>query len=479
MSDRRGRLSLLAASAGALLMAAACLVGPNFRRPEAPAAAGYRPNPSDAPSGEAAPPDQRIEPGESLPEEWWTLFRSSRLDETLRLALGANHTLAAARTTLAQARETIVEARAALYPRVDVGAGFRRGATGFGAPANLFSVGPSIGFSVDAFGGNRRQVEQATAVAERQRFELAAAYLTLTGDSVAQAITIAATRLQIATAEDLIHNDERNLDLVQRAYDAGRVARTDVLTAQAQLEGDRTLVPALRQQGNLARHALTVLVGKTPAEWSPPEFDMEEFTLPAMLPLTLPSELVRQRPDILAAEADLHADSAAIGVATAQMYPSITLSANLVQQSLALADLFRKASSVWSVGADASQPLSHGGALGAQRRAAIDAYRAQLELYEQTVAESFGQVADALSAIDEDSALFAASERAVGIAGAALTLQRAGYAAGKTSALQLIVAENTYSQARLGNARARAQRLQDSAQLFVALGGGWWKAGQI
>ena len=206
---------------------------------------------------------------------------------------------------------------------------------------------------------------------------------------------------------------------------------------------------------------------------------MKEFTLPSTLPVSLPSDLVHQRPDILAAEADLHADSAAIGVATAQMYPQITLSASLLQEAVALADLFKQAGSLWSVGGDADAPLYRGGALAAQKRAATDAYRAQLELYQDTVLQAFQQVADVLSALQEDAALVAAAERSLAIASDSLRLQRSSYSSGKTSALQLIVAENTYSQALLSNARAQAQRMQDSAQLFVALGGGWWNDGAL
>ena len=195
------------------------------------------------------------------------------------------------------------------------------------------------------------------------------------------------------------------------------------------------------------------------------------------MPVSLPSELVHQRPDILASEALLHADSAAIGMATAQLYPSITLSASLSQEAQSLASLVRSASRAWDASAGVDAPLSRGGALRAQQRAAIDAYNAELATYQQTILLAFGQVADVLSALEHDAELVSASHRSVDIAGASLALQRSGYAAGKTSALQLIVAENTYSSARLGYVRAIGQRLSDTAQLFIALGGGWWNEG--
>ncbi len=484
----------------AALAAGSCVVGPDFKRPAPPGVDGYLPpaeaangasgaspangaNPASAASvGEAAA--QRVALGEQVPAAWWELFHCARLDETLRQAIAASNNLTAARATLAQAREAIVEARAGLYPQLDLGAGARHawggggGAGGAGGGGNLFSIGPNASYAIDAFGGTRRRVEQETALAENQRYQLAAAYLTLTGNSVTAAIAIASTRLQIATVEDLIKNDQKNLALVQREFDAGKVARSEVLTAAAQLESDRTQLPTLHQQLSVARHALAVLAGRAPAAWSPPEFDIAEFTLPDDLPLSLPSELVRRRPDILAAEAQLHADSAAVGVATAQLYPSITLSASLVQESAALARLLEAAGRAWTVGGSLDAPLYRGGALGAARRAAVDAYDAQLATYRQTVLQAFGQVADALSALQHDAELVAASRRALDIAGASLALQRSSYAAGKTSALQLIVAENTYSDARLGNARATAQRLADTAQLFIAAGGSWWDGGE-
>ncbi len=469
---------IAALTSGLALLSAGCLVGPNFHSPAPPAVSAYTgPEPGSSPAASEAGPQIRL--GEAISAQWWTLFHCRRLDETLRMAIASNHTLAAAKATLAQAREAVIEARAAFFPKFDLAADLHRGTATTGGTASLFSLGPTVSYSIDAFGGTRRQVEQATALAESERYQLAAAYLTLTGSSVTEAITIASTRLQIATVEQIILNDEKNLDLTKRSFEAGKVARTDVLTAQAQLEADRTQLPPLYQQLSVARHALAILVGRAPVEWSAPDFDMEELPLPADLPVSLPSELVRQRPDIRAAEEVLHADSAAIGVATAQMYPAITLSSSLAQESAALADFFSRASRLWSVDASASAPLYHGGALAAQRRAAIDAYDAQLQIYEQTVLQAFGQVADSLSAIEQDTALVAASKTAVDIAAASLALQRSSYVAGRTSALQLIVAENTYAQALLGSARAQGQRLLDTAQLLVAVGGGWWNEGDL
>ena len=455
-----------------------CLVGPDYSRPAPPAANGYLPPTPDSsmPAATAESP-QRVDLGAKIPAEWWQLFHYPLLDDTVRRVIAANHSLAAARATLAEAQEAVVEARANFYPQVDLQGGVRRGVVLGGPVGNLFTFSPTVSYSVDVFGGTRRRVEQAQALAENQRYQLAAAYLILTGNAATEAITIASTRFQIATVEDLIKNDQKNLDLVQRAFNAGRVAKTDVLTAAAQLEADRTQLPALYQELSAARHALAVLVGEPSGGWSPPEFEIDAFTLPEDMPVTMPSELVRQRPDILASEALLHAGSAAVGVATAQMYPSITISTSLVQTASTLASLFEAASRTWAVGAEIDQPIYHGGALAAQRRAAIDAYDAGLATYEQTIVGAFGQVADSLTAIEHDGQMVAASKQAVDIAKDSVTLQRSSYAAGRTSALQLIIAEDTYSNVLQGYVRALGQRLADTAQLFIAVGGGWWSEG--
>jgi NodT family efflux transporter outer membrane factor (OMF) lipoprotein len=481
MSERRrSRRHRTGAALAALAVAlggasGGCLVGPDYARPAPPVADGYLPPKPDAAVPET--PDeaaQRVALGAKIPAEWWALFRYSLLDDTVRRVIDANHSLAAARATLAGAQESVVIARSAFYPQVDLQAGVRRGMALGGPVANLFSFSPAVSYNVDVFGGTRRRVEQQQALAESQRYQLAAAYLILTGNSVTEAITIASTRFQIATVEDVIKNDQKNLDLVQRAFDAGRVARTDVLTAAAQLEADRTQLPGLYQQLSAARHALAVLVGEPTGGWTPPEFAIDEFTLPDDLPVSLPSELVRQRPDILASEAFLHADSAAVGVATAQLYPSITISTSLAQTASTLGSLFETAARSWAVGAEVDAPIFHGGALAAQRRAAIDAWDAGLATYEQTIVEAFGQVADALTAIEHDGQMVAASKQAVDIAKASVTLQRSSYTSGRTSALQLIIAEDTYSNVLQGYTRALGQRLADTAQLFIAVGGGWW-----
>lgn len=467
---------------------AGCTVGPNFVRPAPPRIATYTeaqtPNAIVSTTGERA---QYIQWGKKISAQWWTLFQSPSLNEVIGYALHDNPTLAAARATLEAAQESVVAAGGALFPQVDVTASAQRrkstsrqlidlapGLQSAESISNLYSVGPTVNYAVDVFGGARRKVEQQQALADVQGYQLAAAYLSLTGNVVSQAILIGSLRAQVQAIEEVIGNDQQTLSLVRQEFEAGKVARADVLTAQTQLASDRALLPPLRQQLSGARHALAILVGRPPAVGSVPAFSLKDFTLPGNLPLSLPSKLVRQRPDILAAEAQLHADSAAIGVATAQLFPSITLSASLSQESLEAGTVFSAANRFWTLSSGLLAPVFHGGTLRAQRRAAIDTYRASLAIYEQTVLQGFQQVADTLRALAHDAELVDAERRVLESASESLELQRASYAAGKTTVLNLIDAERVYQQARLGFARARAQRLQDSAQLFVALGGGWW-----
>jgi len=337
----------------------------------------------------------------------------------------------------------------------------------------LLSIGPTVSYGPDLFGRVRRQVEENTALADVQRFALAAAWLALTGNAVNEAIASASAREQMRAVQDIVAVDRRNVNLVEIEHSAGRAARTDVLAAQSQLAADLALLPPLKQQLSAAHDALAILAGKTPAEWAAPRFDFEMLVLPVYVPETLPSALVRARPDILAAEAQLHAASAAIGVATAELYPSITLSASWTQQAARMGELFDSANGLWSVAAGLTAPLFHGGALKAQRQAAVDAFDAQLGVYRQTVLAAFGQVADTLKALEHDAEELAAQRAALDSAQALLALSQEDYQVGTASMLDVLQAQRLYAQARLGYAKARGQRYLDTAQLFEATGGGW------
>jgi NodT family efflux transporter outer membrane factor (OMF) lipoprotein len=462
----------------------ACAVGPDFKAPQAPNVKGY--TQTEMSANLSAGDDfttQRLQMGQTVSKQWWQLFHSAELNNLVQLALDNNQTLAAARATLAGAQEFIQQAKGNLYPQIDANARYQREKTSSGANSttsviNLYAVGASASFAPDVWGGTRRQIERAEALADNQHYQLGAAYLTLTGNVVTQSVTLASLREQLTATEDIVAQDAKNLDLVQKKFEAGKVARLDILTAQSQLANDRTQLPNLRQQINLAQQALTVLVGKFAAEWSPPDIDMTAFTLPADIPVSLPSELVHQRPDILAAEAQFHAASAAVGIADAQMFPSLNLSGAVTTQSLATSSLFAGPNLLWNLAAGITAPLFHGGALNAQRKEAVANFKAAGATYRQTVLQAFGQVAGNLGALQHDAEYVDAQKQALSSASAALKLQQLSYDAGKSDLLHLIDAERIYQQARLGAVRAQSQRLEDTAQLFISMGGGWWNAGE-
>jgi NodT family efflux transporter outer membrane factor (OMF) lipoprotein len=472
--DRGARLLL------GVLALSACTVGPDFKSPTAPTTQRYTTEPGAALAlADAAALEQRVAFGKKTPVEWWRQFNSPELDGVIALAIAKNHTLAAAQATLAESQEAVKVAAGAFYPQVDVSASVGRqklGAAFLGPvkfPAfSFFSIGPNVSYALDVFGGIKRQVENREALAQSQGYRLDAAYLTVTGNVATSALAIASARAQIATVEDILGNDEQNLSLVRTARRAGAVTDVDVLSAESQLANDRTLLPPLRQQLSAARHALAILCGQAPGDWSAPSFDLDRLTLPGELPASLPSGLVHERPDIMSAESDLHAASAAVGVATANLYPRITLTGSVSQEATDLAHLFDPASMAWSIAGGLTAPIFHGGELEATRRAAVDAYQAALANYEQTVLQSFGQVADVLQALAHDAEQLAAQQHALQSADASLKLTRLSYAAGNVGVLQVLDAERLYQQARLGYVRAEAQRYLDTTQLFLAMGGG-------
>jgi len=475
-----------AALGAALTLLAACKQGPNFFSPAAPEEKAYTGPGDPVPPAEGAPDAkhraQRIAIGAKVKDDWWTLFRSPPLNQVVNQALRDSPTLAQAEATLAQAREQIAVATGGALPQVDLNAGTGRQAVDVAptgvkrnpVPVNVFSIGPTVSYTFDVFGGIQRNIEAQAALADVSDYQVAAAYLALTGNITNQAMTIAGLRAQIKTVEDIIASDARNVSLVRTAQAGGTATMVDVTTAQTQLANDRTLLPPLRQQLSVARDALTVYVGKTPADWEPPAFALDALALPSDVPLSLPSEMVRQRPDILAAEAQLHANAALVGVATANLYPKFTITAAIAQQATDLGNFFSPQYNGWSVLAAMAAPIFHGGALHAQQRAAVDAFNASWAAYRQTVIQAFGQVADQLQALAHDDEAVKTQRAALASAEQALRLARLSYQAGNSTLLQLLDPQRQRDQAQLGVVRAQTQRLIDTAQLLVALGSGWW-----
>jgi NodT family efflux transporter outer membrane factor (OMF) lipoprotein len=487
--DRR-RAAAVASGLVAAALLGGCAVGPNFHRPAAPASSSYRPagesNPVDAAAAAAARHApaagghaQRILLGAPAAPRWWTLFGSAQLDELVRRALADNRNLAAAEATLQQARELVAAQTGQLYPQVGLQAGTGRqkyGAQFLGtfavAPFTYEAVGASVHYVLDYDGAVARSVEERKALEQYRRSELDAAELTLTGDVASEAVIIASTREEIRAAAELLAEDRSNLRLVRTAFANGSVSRLDVLTARSQLASDQTLLPPLYQQLAVARHALAVLLGRPPADGSPPDLELTDIRLPRELPVSVPSRLVRRRPDILAAQAQLHAATAAVGVATANLYPQIALTATLGQQALAPAKLFDASSAAWSLIAGLTQPLFDGGTLRAERRAALDALHASADRYQEVVLDSFGQVADLLDALEHDAQLVAAQANARDTSQASLELARQSYQAGNSGLLQVLDAQRQRQRAQLGFLQAQARQYLDTIQLLLAVGGG-------
>jgi NodT family efflux transporter outer membrane factor (OMF) lipoprotein len=466
-----------AAALGSALIAigllAGCVVGPNFRRPAPPTAAGYL-----MAGDQPLPKEVVLGPRGTGP--WWRSLGSSDLDATIALALSGNATLAEAEANLDRAKAAVTAARAGLYPELGVNAGAERerlnlqsfGLTLPGIPAdptfNLYSVGATASYIVPTSGGVRRQAESAAAAAEAQRRRAEAAALALTGQVAQEAATIGALRGELAALDDVLSDDRRLVDLARTAIEAGGASSGRRVGALSQLASDEAAAPPLRQSLAAARHALAVLVGKTPGDWTAPDFDLESFTAPTLVPVSLPSELVRRRPDILAAEAQLHEATANVGVATARLYPNLTLSGALTQSSLTPDKIFNFPSTGYSLGLALTQPIFDAGRLRAERREAEGARRAALAVYEATVSRAFSQVADLLQALGHDQEELLALERTIKAAEADLRLAEAGYRAGGLGITPAIDAQRNLSNAKRSLVQARARKLQDLVELSIA-----------
>ncbi|HWA63588.1 MAG TPA: efflux transporter outer membrane subunit [Caulobacteraceae bacterium] len=477
MPRSNSRLALLISCA--TVLAGCTTVGPNFQRPAASADAGY------AMAGDKAPAEARLAPDQRAAGAWWRAFGDPALDQVMTEALAGNQTVAEADANLARAEAQAAGVAGSLKPKVDLNAGAQRerinvssfGFSGFPNPTiSLYSIGGVVSYDLDLFGGGRRQVEGANARTEALSRRADAAYLTVTGNVALQAMRIASLRAQIAVAREIVADDQRNIDIVDAAEAAGGEAPAAVATGTAQLAQDQAQIAPLEQQLAEARHALALLVGKSPAEWAAPDFEFERLTPPAEVPVSLPSELVRRRPDILAAEADVHAATADIGVATARLYPDVRLSANLTQSALSPDKLFSWNTSGYSLGAGLAAPIYNGGQLRADKRAAEAAARASLARYRQTVLTAFTQVSDVMSAIANDDERLKALRLAERAAQSSLNDNRAAYRLGGGALLPVVAAQRRLNEARRARVEAEGQRMMDIVRLYSATAADWREA---
>jgi NodT family efflux transporter outer membrane factor (OMF) lipoprotein len=472
--------------AGAALGAAlaGCAVGPDFHPPAPPNTDTYTPAPlpeqtaSAAVAGGAA---QRLAMGQDIPAQWWTLFRSEPLDQLLRTALANSPTMAAAEAALRQAQENYkAQAGTLAYPAVNaqLGAARERAAAVGGGRAsvfNLYNASVNVSYIPDVFGGTRRTLEGARAAVDYQRYQVEATYLALTANVVTTAIREASLRAQLQATNDVLDALRKQLKVLEQQLQLGAIARGTVLTQRNQVAQVAATLPALEKALAQARHQLSVLAGKLPSEAGMPEFALGSLTLPEQVPVSLPSALVRQRPDIRASEALLHQASALVGVATANQYPQFTLSGSYGSASPTVGDLFKSSNAVWNLAAGVAQPIFNGGALTAKRRAAEAAYDEAAARYRSTVLAAFQDVADSLRALDSDAAALQAQAEAEALAAESLGLATQQYRLGAISYLVLLDAQRTYQQSHINLVQAQAARYADTAALFQALGGGWWQ----
>jgi NodT family efflux transporter outer membrane factor (OMF) lipoprotein len=466
---------------------AGCAVGPNFHSPAPPTTTQYtRGQQPDVTADSPVPGGavQTLVADRDIPADWYSLFQSEPLDDLVRRALHDSPTVEAAKAALRSAEASYAAERGALLlPQADGQLGVTRervpGAS-FGDPSipastfTLYNAAVNVSYRLDIFGASRRQVEELRAQADFQRWELEAANLTLTGNVVTTAFDMASLRDQLTAVNDVVAAETQQYKVVQRQFEVGGASKSDVLSQQAQLAQAKTVVPGLEKALAQAQHRLAVLAGRTPDDASVPDFLLDGFTLPAELPVSVPAKLVRQRPDVQAAEAQLHQATAAVGLATANLLPQLNLTGSIGSESLTSGGLFGPGTGTWSLGASLLQPLFHGGELRYKRRAAVaDLERADAQ-YRQTVLAALQEVADSLRALEADARSLGAQVEAEQAASDALEIAKKQFQFGGISYVSVLNAQRLFLQARQSRVQAQAARFSDSAALFQALGGGWW-----
>jgi len=458
----------------AMLAVSACAVGPDFKPPQIPVTDRYLA--ADLPAGFAS--------GANVPYAWWRIYDCAALNALVDSALHGSPTLAAAQAALRQANEMVRAQRGVLFPTLQASyaPSRERNATGTLAPTltsgqSLFTLQTaqvSVSYVLDVFGGNRRQIESAQALADGQRYDLEAAYLTLTSNVVATAIQAASLRAQIEANDSVVRGARAGLAILNQQRALGGIAPTAVMAQEAALAAAEAQLPPLRKQLALQSDLLAVLAGHSPGEAPAQTFELAALTLPKDLPVSLPSALVRQRPDVLAAEAQLHYATAQVGVATADLLPQLTLTGTYGGAATGLSTLLAGGNLFWTAGASLSQTLFAGGQLWHHKLAADAALDAAGAQYRVVVLTALQNVADTLNALQFDAQAVAADERAASAAGRSLEATRAALQQGSISYLDQLNAEQTRAQAVANLAQARGSRLADTAALFAALGGGWW-----
>ncbi|WP_428384107.1 efflux transporter outer membrane subunit [Nevskia ramosa] len=475
----RTRLSLFASA----LFASGCALGPDFTTPAAPETARYT---SEALPGATVSTAvvggeaQQFLAGKALPDRWWTLFGAPKLDALVEQALIASPSVASAQAALRVAQLNYRAERSSLFPTVDGTFDASRqkiDTATFGNPGgggviyNLYNTSVGVSYGLDLWGGTRRGVEAERAAAEFQQWQLEATYQTLIANVVTTAFREIEQRTLMVGQELVIRQQESLLKITQARYDSGAIARSELLSMQSQVATERGKLPAYKLAMTQAQNQLAVYLGKLPSEYVSAPFELDELNLPQELPISLPSSLVRQRPDIRAAEATMHEASARVGIATANLLPQIALTAKFGTQASVIDQLFT--GNVWSIAGNITQPLFNAGKLRAERRAAFATLDKTAADYRQTVLDAFRNVADALRALETDAEYLQAQYTAADLSAQSLKLTESQYKLGSSSSLAVLDAQTRDTQARAGYIAARVSRLSDTAALFQALGGGW------
>jgi NodT family efflux transporter outer membrane factor (OMF) lipoprotein len=479
----------------AWLLVAGCAVGPDFKEPAAPAAGNFTtnlPSTTDAVTNVVGGEAQRFAEGSDIAGDWWTLFHSRALNELIELSLTNNPDLKAAQAALLVARENVLAQRGAYFPSVAAGfSASRQKQSEALAPVpnfptvpnefqyNLFTPQVSVAYVPDVFGANRRTMESFKAQEQAARFQMIATYTTLTANVVVTAIQEGAVQMQIEATRRLIDLNSNMVQILQYQFARGYASRLDLAAQESQLAQVIATLPPLLKQSAQLRDLLAVLAGRFPNQAPVEKFELSSLQLPEDVPVSLPSQLVAQRPDVRQAEANLHAASAQVGIALANRLPNITLTANAGSTALAIDQVFTSGTGFWGLGAAATAPLFQGGALLHKERAAKAAYTQAAEQYRSTVLTAFQNVADTLTALEQDAEALKAAATAADDAQTTLDLSKRQWQDGYISYLALLSAEQAYQQVRINLVQAEANRYADTAALFQALGGGWWNRADL
>jgi NodT family efflux transporter outer membrane factor (OMF) lipoprotein len=470
----------------AALLAAGCAVGPNFEQPVAPKVVGYTASPlapTVSTNGVSGGEAQRFVPGADLSSDWWTLFHSAALNVLIDHSLASNPDLQAAQAALRSAREGVLAQRGAYYPTVSGEfSATRQGQSGVIAPTlasnalafNLFTPEVAVSYVPDVFGLNRRTVESAQAQADAVRFQTIATYNTLTANVVVTAIQQGSVQLQIEATHQLVDIGTHILQILRYQFEKGYANGLDVAAQESQLAQVKATLPPLEKQAAQLRDLMATLLGEFPSQAPAANFELESLQLPQDLPVSVPADLVSQRPDVRQAQANLHDASAKIGIARANRLPNIMLTANAGSSAAAINELFTSGTGFWSVGADLTAPIFQGGALLHQERAAKASFTQAAALYRSTVLSACQNVADTLAALATDADELQAAATAAEAAKTTLDLAERQWKDGYAAYVVLLSAQQDYQQARINLVQARASRYADTAALFQALGGGWW-----